>query len=159
MKRSEVREHIFKIVFRAEFYPKEDWKDQSDIYLEQLMQQRESEFIEKHELDSEEDDASLYEYREYLKQDLEVIGEKVENVLENLEEIDQVIGQISEGWKIARIGKVELAILRVAIYEIQKDEDIPDGVAINEAVELAKNYGTNKSASFVNGLLAKIMRE
>ena len=60
------------------------------------------------------------------------------------------------GWKTQRMGKVDLTIIRLALYEILYDEDIPTGVAINEAVELAKRYGTDESPSFVNGVLAKL---
>ncbi len=126
MKRSEVRNHVFKIVFRAAFFPKEEWDEQVALYLEQE------------------------------EGNLESVGKRAKQIMAHIEEIDAIIEKISEGWKIGRIGKAELAILRVAIFEIQKDDDIPVGVAINEAVELAKIYGTEKSAKFVNGLLAKL---
>lgn len=156
MKRSEVREHIFKIVFRSPFYPQEEWKEQAEIYTQLLAEQKEAGWKANHTLDPE-DDSEFLEYCEYLKNELREIKEKSSQILENIEEIDGVIEQISEGWKITRIGKVELAILRVAVFEIQKDDTIPVGVAINEAVEIAKNYGTDKSASFINGLLAKLV--
>ena len=63
---------------------------------------------------------------------------------------------VTRGWKTARMGKVDLTLLRLAVYEIKFEDDIPTGVAINEAVELAKKYGTDDSSSFVNGILAKI---
>lgn len=76
-------------------------------------------------------------------------------VLDKLDEIDEKIKKTSKGWSIDRIGKVELAILRLAVYEIEYDDDVPTGVAINEAVELAKTFGQKDSYSFVNGVLAK----
>ena len=66
---------------------------------------------------------------------------------------------MTEGWSTRRIGRVELAILRLAVYEIKEDESIPEKVAINEAVELAKKYGGNESSSFVNGILAKFAKK
>ena len=82
--------------------------------------------------------------------------ERFRDVCEHLEEIDEMLTQQTTGWDIKRIGKVELAILRLAVYEIRFDETVPDAVAINEAVELAKKFGQDSSASFVNGVLAKL---
>ena len=73
-----------------------------------------------------------------------------------LEEIDKIINESSKGWKTTRMGKVDLTLIRLAVYEIKYEEDIPTGVAINEAVELAKKYGTDDSPAFINGVLAKI---
>ena len=75
-----------------------------------------------------------------------------------MEEIDEIIEQTATGWTIARMGKVDLAILRLAVYEMKKDEDIPVSVAINEAVELAKKFGQDESPSFINGVLAKLAK-
>ncbi|MCB8611615.1 transcription antitermination factor NusB, partial [Faecalibacillus faecis] len=71
------------------------------------------------------------------------------DMLSRLEEIDQKINENSKGWDIKRLGKAELTILRIAVYEIMFDEDIPDKVAINEAVELSKTYCNEKAASFI----------
>ena len=73
-------------------------------------------------------------------------------------EIDEKINSVSEGWPVNRLGKAELAIMRLAVYEMLYDEDIPVNVAINEAVELAKNYGGDNAPSFVNGVLAKLAK-
>ena len=67
-----------------------------------------------------------------------------------------MINEAAKGWKTTRMGKVDLTLIRLAVYEIKFEEEVPTGVAINEAVELAKNYGTDDSASFVNGILAKL---
>ena len=75
-----------------------------------------------------------------------------------LPEIDEKINSVSEGWPVNRLGKAELAIMRLAVYEMLYDEDIPVNVAINEAVELAKNYGGDNAPSFVNGVLAKLAK-
>lgn len=155
MKRSEVRKHVFKIVFRAAFFPKEEWDEQVALYLEQVSDSKMEEWRANHT--SKEEDKTLYfDYLDQVEAKLEPVGRRAKQVMANIEELDPVIEKISEGWKIGRIGKVELAILRVAIFEIQKDDDVPVGVAINEAVELAKVYGTEKSAKFINGLLAKL---
>ena len=71
--------------------------------------------------------------------------------------IDAIINEKVDKWKTTRMPKVDLAILRLAVYEIKFEEDIPEGVSINEAVELAKLYGTDKSSSFVNGALSKVV--
>ena len=72
-------------------------------------------------------------------------------------QIDEKINQVAEGWKTRRMGKVELTILRLAVYEMQYDEEIPEKVAINEAVELAKKFGRVESPAFINGVLAKLV--
>ena len=72
-----------------------------------------------------------------------------------LPEIDGVINEKANGWSSSRMGKVDLTIIRLAVYEILFDEEVPVGVAINEAVELAKKFGQDGSAGFVNGVLAK----
>ena len=66
-----------------------------------------------------------------------------------------LFGEVAKGWKTTRMGKVDLALIRLAVYEIRYDDEIPFKVAVNEAVELAKQYGTNDSPAFVNGILAK----
>lgn len=80
-------------------------------------------------------------------------------VYDNLEEIDGFISENAVGWKISRISKTALAILRLAIYEIRFMEDIPNPVSINEAVELSKKYATTEDASFVNGILSTIVKK
>ena len=77
---------------------------------------------------------------------------------DKLPEIDKKIEELTVGWKKERIGKVELTILRLAIYEALYDDDVPAGVAINEAIELAKKYGGDDSPSFVNGILGKLTK-
>ena len=77
---------------------------------------------------------------------------------DNIEAIDEMISENSKGWKINRISQVSLAIIRMALAEIKYFEDIPDGVSVNEAVELAKKYSTPEDASFINGLLGTVVR-
>ena len=91
------------------------------------------------------------------EKDVSYIENKVRDIAAHLEEIDRAINAITEGWKTTRMGKVDLTLIRLAVYEMRYEEDIPTGVAINEAVELAKQYGTDGSPSFVNGILAKLV--
>lgn len=132
MTRSELRKNIFKIIFRLEFHPGEAMEEQVTYRLEELK----SEGVEEKEL-------------AYIKN-------KTQAVIESIEELDAVINEHSKGWKVDRLGKTELAILRLAVYEILKDDDIPKSVAINEAVELAKMYSSDDAPRFINGILAKI---
>lgn len=133
MKRSEMREHIFRIIFQMEFADAEERNEKITLYLESLKDISNKEFT-------------------YIKK-------KTEDIFMRIEEIDATIESISAGWKINRLGKAELAILRVAVYEMKFDDDIPEKVAINEAVELAKHYGNEQSPRFVNGVLAKLATE
>lgn len=129
MSRRELREQIFKMLFRIEFHESEEMAEQLQLFLE-----------EESKADEQEE---------------AYIQNKYERIVEHLEEIDTAINEKSTGWKTTRMGKVDLSLMRLAVYEILFDEDIPAGVAINEAVELAKRYGTDDSASFINGVLAK----
>lgn len=79
-------------------------------------------------------------------------------VFENIESIDKIISDNAVGWSIKRITKTALAILRLAIYEMNFYEEIPVSVSINEAVELAKKYATKEDASFINGILSTVAK-
>ena len=85
------------------------------------------------------------------------IREKIHSIVEHIDEIDNLINENAEKWKTTRIAKAELTILRLAVYEMKYEDDIPVSVAINEAVELAKVYGADNGAGFVNGVLAKLV--
>ncbi len=130
MSRREIREQIFKMLFRVEFYAQEELSEQYELFAEDLQ---------------ESDPA-----------DLEYIENKITNIEKVLEEIDKAVNESAKKWKTTRMGKVELTIIRLAVYEMRYEEDIPVSVAINEAVELAKKYGGDESAGFVNGILAKL---
>ena len=88
--------------------------------------------------------------------DQEYMSQKYRHVLEKLDEIDVLLNETSRGWKTKRMSRVDLTALRLAVYELKYDKDVPTGVAINEAVELAKRFGGETSGSFVNGILGKI---
>ena len=95
---------------------------------------------------------------EISKKDLDYITKKSRAIISKIEEIDDMINETSNGWPTSRLGKAELTIMRLAIFEIKYDDDIPNGVAINEAVELAKKYGADSASSFINGVLAKFIK-
>ena len=131
MKRSELREQVFQLLFRVEFNTAEEMREQEDL------------FIETSDIEMSD-------------KDVEFVKERYENIAGKLPEIDKLINEVTTGWDTGRIGKVELAILRLAVYEIKFDDSIPTGVAINEAVELSKKFGQDGASSFVNGVLAKL---
>jgi len=90
--------------------------------------------------------------------DFYTTGEEAKaDVVDKIEEIDAKIDEVAAGWKTKRMGKVELTILRLAVYEMLYDDTIPEKVSVNEAVELAKKFGGNESPAFVNGVLAKFI--
>ena len=108
-------------------------------------------------------DATISEIVETAKEaELIKINGFAESILntveENFAEIDEVIEANSQDWTLARLPKVSLAVLRLAVAEIKYIDDVPNGVAVNEAVELAKKYGTNEDASFINGILGSIAK-
>ena len=137
MSRREIRERIFKLLFRVEFYRAEEMEEQKELFLEDV-----EDFPE-----------------EATQKDKQEVTEKYDAIVGKLPEIDAIIDEKAVGWSSRRMGKVDLAIIRLAVYEICFDERIPTGVAINEAVELAKSYGQDGSAAFVNGVLAKFAKE
>ena len=143
MTRKKVREHLFKLLFLLDFYPKTELDDQVSTYLSDIGNDADV---------AEETQERLEKVREELKQ-------KFYAVAEHLEEIDRKIEEKSNGWSLKRLAKADITALRLAIYEIQYDEDVPAGVAVNEAVELAKLYGTDKSPAFVNGVLGSVVRD
>lgn len=122
MTRSVIREHIFKLLFRVEFHDAHELDGQIRLYMNELGTISEA--------------------------DCKYITEKTQTIAALLPEIDEKINSVSEGWPVNRLGKAELAIMRLAVYEMLYDEDIPVNVAINEAVELAKNYGGDNAPSF-----------
>ena len=138
MGRHELREQVFRLVFRADFYSAEGMEEQKRLFGEDLPAE------DTGHITGEKDRA--------------YIVERCSSILEKLEAIDAVINENTEGWDITRMGKVELAVLRLSVFEILYDDDIPNSVAINEAVELAKRYGQETSGGFVNAILGKIVK-
>ena len=134
MGRREQREQIFKLLFRVEFNHPEDMPEQVKLFME----------------DNEE---VTYQ------KDVDYISDRFARVQEKLPELDKLLNENTEGWDTTRMGKVELTVLRLAAFEIVFDEEIPNSVAINEAVEIAKKYGQENSGSFVNAILGKIVKQ
>ncbi len=89
--------------------------------------------------------------------DIMYIDDVMTNINKHLDTIDGEITNVSHRWRIDRMSKVDLSILRLAVYEIRYREDIPNSVSINEAVEIAKKYGSEESSAFINGLLSSIV--
>ena len=129
MNRSKLREQVFVLLFQIDFFPKDDMNGQVDIYIDELADSMSS------------------------QQQL-LIASRFKNISARIEEIDRLINEKTSGWTTDRMGKVELTVLRLSVFEIMYDDNVPSAVAINEAVELSKKYGQEESASFVNGVLA-----
>ncbi len=129
MSRRELREQIFKLLFRVEFNSLDEMPEQERLFFD--------------------DEEAAW------GADADYISDKYHKIQQKLSEIDEQLNEKAEGWNTARMGKVDLTILRLAVYEINYDDSVPTGVAINEAVELAKKFGQDASSGFVNGILAK----
>ena len=131
MNRRELRKNVFYAVFQLYFAGEEEQEDVLRVFFK--------------EYDFDEDSRKIIE-------------DEVNGIMEKSEDLDSEIEINSKGWKVSRMSKVDRAILRVALYEMKYMDDIAVGVAINEAVELAKKYSTDESPSFINGILGKIAR-
>lgn len=130
MTRRSLRENIFKILFKLEFNSLDEMHEQIDF--------------------------SISDINNISDEDKDYIINKTEKIISLIDDIDKIISNISVGWNIERIGKAELAILRLAVYEAEYDEDIPLNVAVSEAVELSQIYCTDEARSFINGILTKL---
>ncbi len=129
MKRSEARELAFVLLFEASFQPEKNLKE----IVFNAQQTR---------------DLELDEFAVRL----------ADTALEKREQLDELIGRHSQNWKAERLSRVAVALLRLALCEMQFMQDVPVGVAINEAVELAKKYGGEEEAGFINGVLGAVAR-
>ena len=130
MNRSSMREHVFKMIFSYELAAIEGVDEHIADYLEDVK--------------VKEDEVAY-------------MTNRVVKILDHKVEFDAQINAVSERWSTDRMAKVDLAILRLMLYEIQLDEDIPTNVAINEGVELAKRYGGDSSPKFINGIIGKVI--
>ena len=129
MTRRQLRENVFKMLFRVEFHDDKELPEQLILF--------------EDELEPISEDEKIY------------MTNKYKDIYAHIEELDAAINEVSKGWKTIRMGKVDLTLIRLAVYEIRFEEEIPVKVSINEAVELAKKYGTDDSPAFVNGILAR----
>ena len=133
MSRTAIREQTFKLIYSLEIQKQNDLEEAIKLYLEA----------------NKITDENTIEY----------IEDAIFGIEKNREEItSQIEKNLKPGWKLERISKIDLAILKLAIYEI-KYKEIPFKVVINEAVELAKKYGEDTSKNFVNGILAVVVKE
>ncbi|MCI8564791.1 MAG: transcription antitermination factor NusB [Lachnospiraceae bacterium] len=137
MTRRESREHVFKMLFRRDFFLEEEWKEQAERYLDSLK--------------PHDGQPALGD------EEKKTLMDKALAVCEKAAELDDRIDAAAEGWKTKRMGKVDVTVLRLALYEMEYDDDIPTKVAINEAVELARKFGGDESPGFVNGILARLV--
>jgi N utilization substance protein B len=133
MNRTEIREQAFKLIYSLEIQKKEEKEEAIELYIEN------NNITDKKAID-------------YIKDAVFGIEKNKEVIIEKIEK------NLKADWKIDRISKIDLSILKLAIYEI-KYKDIPFKVVINEAVELAKKYGEDNSKNFVNGILASVIKE
>ena len=147
MTRRELREHTFLLLFRKDFHETDEMEEQLALYFNGV--------------ELTEDEHGEKERYHFLKlpegTDAEEVTARFYDVCSHCDEIDAMLSEAASGWKLNRIGKVELNLLRMALYEMRYDEQTPEKVAINEAVELAKKYGADASAGFINGVLAKLV--
>ena len=130
--RTEMRENLYQALFRMDYFSGEELPEQMELFLDEITA---------------------------TNREKEELRERFQAVVTRVEDLDTLIEEKSNGWKVQRLAKSDLTILRLAIYEMRYDDKIPVGVAISEAVELAKNYGGEKSAGFVNGVLSTIAKE
>ena len=129
------REKLFLMLFQHEFHETAEFREQIALYTENY-----------------DDDAQAVVPNEELT-------ERLFDIVDKLGSIDARLNAAISGWKLNRIGKVDITILRLAAYEMKYDDTIPVKVSVNEAVELAKKYGGDSSPSFVNGVLARMIEE
>lgn len=132
MKRSEIRTHLAIMTFICDFHEIEEREEQFRFYAD---------------------------YASLPGEVLEELYQKLNEIEDKKAEIDAMIDEVSTGWKTSRISKTDLMVLRVAVYEMKFDEAVPEKVAINEAVEIAKVYGGDESPGFINGVLGKLVAE
>ena len=133
MNRSAIREQAFKLIYSLDIQRNENLEEQIEVYIENNM------ITEKRA-------------KEYIRESVKGVEENKEAILKLIEK------NLKSDWKIDRISKIDIAILKLAIYELEYTE-IPFKVVINEAVEIAKKYGEDTSKNFINGILASIVKE
>lgn len=131
--RSRLRELSFQLVYQYDFYPEIERTEQIRIFTG-----------EQERLD-EEDKAFL--------------SERAEKIYAKIPELDREIEANTTKWKVSRMSRVDLSLIRLALYEMRYDAEVPVKVAINEAVELAKQYGGESSPQFINGVLANFVKD
>ena len=141
MTRKQIREQVLRLVYLFDFTSEEERLEQAQLYFDRP---------DEDDMDNPPSGASL--------EDQEYIRDKAIRVSSCFDTLDDELNKAARGWNTRRMGRTELAILRLALYEIRYDDEIPTGVAINEAVDLAKKYCEDEAPAFINGLLAALAR-
>ena len=136
------------MLFSADFYPTQE---EAIAQLGQYFQSPEEDDVDESGI------LQVLHKVELKSEDSEYLQARTVNIIDKIPEIDAKLNEVAAGWKTKRMGKVELTILRLALFEMLYDENIPEKVSINEAVELAKKFGGNDSPAFVNGILARFI--
>ena len=136
------------MLFSADFYPTQE---EAIAQLGQYLQSPEEDDVDESGI------LQVLHKVELKSEDSEYLQARTVNIIDKIPEIDAKLNEVAAGWKTKRMGKVELTILRLALFEMLYDENIPEKVSINEAVELAKKFGGNDSPAFVNGILARFI--
>ena len=140
MKREKSRECTFLLLFSNDFHAANEVAKQLDMLIEN-----------QNDINENKEDPIIAK-----EADREYITARVIDIEKNIEEIDKKINEVAVGWSTERMSKVDLTILRLAYYEMKMDEEVPQKVAIDQAINLAKKDGGEESSSFVNGILAKL---
>ena len=151
MNRTTVRETVFKLLFQSEFYEPEEVGPAMDQYL--------SLFPEDADTEDADGQAPEEAPTAVTPEELDEVRARAQDVLARRDSLDEVISSAMEGWKLGRLGTAERNILRLAVYEILFDDQVPVRVAVNEAVELARKYGGDEAPGFVNGVLGRVIRK
>lgn len=151
LSRRVLREICMKLAYQYDFYSNPELLSQIDHYFE-------AEDFQADDFKAEDFNAEDFANEGLGEAEKEEIKERVTDLFNHVPEIDAMIEACAEGWKVKRMSKVDLSVLRLAVYEIKYDAQVPDSVAINEAVDLAKHYGGDHSYQFVNGVLSKIVK-
>ena len=138
------------MLFSADFYPTQE---EAIAQLGQYFQSPEEDDVDESGI------LQVLHKVELKEADSEYLQARTANIMEKIPEIDEKLNQAAAGWKTKRMGKVELTILRLALYEMIYDDAIPEKVSINEAVELTRKYDEPETAKFVNGILGSFLRQ
>ncbi|MDO4619710.1 MAG: transcription antitermination factor NusB [Lachnospiraceae bacterium] len=157
-----LRRQLFKLVYLYAFHNSEEMPSQIDLFFdacdEETTEMDQELMIADHDLSEDQAQELVLEALEVIADHREEVAERFSALISHIAEIDELLNRVARGWKTQRFASCDLAILRLAVYEMRFDEKIPAGVAINEAVELAKLYGGEESPSFINGILGEIAR-
>lgn len=162
-KKVESRKHAFALIFKLGYYDDVDIQSTYDYYIEEYIEEYVDETLsDKYSSSKVADDGSnLKSIDEYISKKIntQYVYDVFSGTKQNIDIIDKYIEKYTKDWKIERLDKSVLAVLRLAIYEMKYIEEIPMKVSVTEAINLTKEYCGDNSVKFVNGILANIMKE